>query len=146
MKCPKDGTDLVVADHQGIEVDRCETCRGLWLDYEELDMLEDKVFDQDDLKGTTVYSPRPTERECPRCQKKLIEFHYHGGRTELDMCPDNHGFWLDEGEDKEVLDFMRQRKQGLGRIASAERSWHKTRTGGSGSSLLGKIKGLLGMR
>ncbi|MEN9504251.1 MAG: hypothetical protein RI958_177, partial [Actinomycetota bacterium] len=33
MKCPIDTTvDLVIADRQGIEIDYCPTCRGVWLD------------------------------------------------------------------------------------------------------------------
>ena len=144
MKCPRDGMTLTVVDNRGIEVDRCVQCKGLWLDYEELGMLEDKVFDLGDLKGSTVYSPRTVDRACPRCGKDLIEFQYHGSRTELDMCPDHHGFWLDEGEDKQVLDYMRERKRALGRIAAAERSWHTARLGGR-DSFFDKVKRFLGM-
>ena len=61
------------------------------------------------------------------------------------MCPDHHGFWLDEGEDKQVLDYMRERKQSLGRIAAAERSWHAAKRGGGRESIFGKIKRFLGM-
>ena len=57
LNCPRDGMTLAVVDNRGIEVDRCGQCKGLWLDYEELGMLEDKVFDLGDLKGSTVYSP-----------------------------------------------------------------------------------------
>ena len=60
------------------------------------------------------------------------------------MCPDHHGFWLDEGEDKQVLDYMRERRRALGRIAAAERSWHTARLGGR-DSFFDKIKRFLGM-
>jgi Zn-finger nucleic acid-binding protein len=40
MKCPIDTTvDLVMTDRQGIEIDYCPTCRGVWLDRGELDKL-----------------------------------------------------------------------------------------------------------
>jgi Zn-finger nucleic acid-binding protein len=40
MKCPIDTTiDLVIADRQGIEIDYCPTCRGVWLDRGELDKI-----------------------------------------------------------------------------------------------------------
>jgi len=39
MKCPICVVDLLVADRQGIEVDYCPTCRGVWLDRRELDKL-----------------------------------------------------------------------------------------------------------
>ncbi len=51
MNCPVDGTPLVIADRQGIEVDYCPRCRGVWLDRGELDKLierGDRGDDDDD--------------------------------------------------------------------------------------------------
>ena len=39
MKCPIDGSDLVMTDRQGIEIDYCPKCRGVWLDRGELDKI-----------------------------------------------------------------------------------------------------------
>lgn len=39
MKCPIDGSDLVMSDRQGIEIDYCPKCRGVWLDRGELDKI-----------------------------------------------------------------------------------------------------------
>jgi uncharacterized protein len=39
MNCPTDGTQLAIADRQGIEIDYCPSCRGVWLDRGELDKL-----------------------------------------------------------------------------------------------------------
>ena len=39
MKCPIDNIDLVMADRQGIEIDYCPKCRGVWLDRGELDKI-----------------------------------------------------------------------------------------------------------
>jgi uncharacterized protein len=39
MKCPKDGYDLTSTDYQGVTVDTCAHCGGLWLDHGELDQL-----------------------------------------------------------------------------------------------------------
>ena len=39
MKCPVCNLDLQMADRQGIEIDYCPKCRGLWLDRGELDKL-----------------------------------------------------------------------------------------------------------
>ncbi len=54
MKCPIDDTDLVMTERQGIEIDYCPTCRGVWLDRGELDKIIDRNamassrFDRDD--------------------------------------------------------------------------------------------------
>ena len=42
MKCPIDQTDLVMTDRQGVEIDYCPTCRGVWLDRGELDKIIDR--------------------------------------------------------------------------------------------------------
>jgi Zn-finger nucleic acid-binding protein len=39
MKCPIDNVELVMADRQGIEIDYCPKCRGVWLDRGELDKI-----------------------------------------------------------------------------------------------------------
>lgn len=42
MKCPKCGADLVTEDYQGIEIDRCSECSGIWFDAGEAELLSDK--------------------------------------------------------------------------------------------------------
>jgi Zn-finger nucleic acid-binding protein len=40
MKCPNcPDVVLVMAERQGVEIDYCPTCRGIWLDKGELDKL-----------------------------------------------------------------------------------------------------------
>lgn len=39
MKCPIDDTELAMTERQGIEVDYCPKCRGVWLDRGELDKI-----------------------------------------------------------------------------------------------------------
>lgn len=40
MKCPTCATpDLVMADKNGVEIDYCPQCRGVWLDRGELDKI-----------------------------------------------------------------------------------------------------------
>lgn len=42
MKCPVDQTTLQMSERQGIEIDYCPTCRGVWLDRGELDKIIEK--------------------------------------------------------------------------------------------------------
>jgi Zn-finger nucleic acid-binding protein len=39
MKCPNCNVNLLIADRQGIEIDYCPDCRGVWLDRGELDKI-----------------------------------------------------------------------------------------------------------
>jgi Zn-finger nucleic acid-binding protein len=43
MKCPIDNVDLVMADRNGVEIDYCPKCRGVWLDRGELDKIIERA-------------------------------------------------------------------------------------------------------
>ena len=44
MKCPVCNTvDLVMSDRQGVEIDYCPQCRGIWLDRGELDKIIERA-------------------------------------------------------------------------------------------------------
>ncbi|VVE84778.1 TFIIB-type zinc ribbon-containing protein [Pandoraea sputorum] len=44
MKCPVCGTpDLLMTERQGVEIDYCPKCRGVWLDRGELDKLIERT-------------------------------------------------------------------------------------------------------
>jgi Zn-finger nucleic acid-binding protein len=131
MKCPRDGTELVASDYKGIELDRCAACNGRWLDHHELDAIEATVArDEGHRRATIEYAKRPSELKCPVCDKPMRSFNYRAYNLELDTCEDEHGFWLDGGEDERVLEVMRERVQGLSRAASAEQRWGDLKRGG----------------
>lgn len=46
MKCPVDGTTLMIADRGGVEIDYCPQCRGVWLDRGELDKIIERSAPQ----------------------------------------------------------------------------------------------------
>lgn len=39
MNCPVCNTELKMTDRQGVEIDYCPSCRGVWLDRGELDKI-----------------------------------------------------------------------------------------------------------
>jgi uncharacterized protein len=39
MQCPNDGQTLAMTTREGIEIDYCPMCRGVWLDRGELDKI-----------------------------------------------------------------------------------------------------------
>jgi uncharacterized protein len=43
MLCPVDQATLVMTDRQGVEIDYCPVCRGIWLDRGELDKILDRT-------------------------------------------------------------------------------------------------------
>lgn len=53
--CPE--TNLVLSERQGIEIDYCPKCRGIWLDRGELDKIIEKT------KDTSPVEPRRSEAQ-----------------------------------------------------------------------------------
>ena len=46
MKCPNCNISLVMTDQNGIEIDYCPECRGVWLDRGELDKIIERSSPQ----------------------------------------------------------------------------------------------------
>jgi Zn-finger nucleic acid-binding protein len=65
MKCPADGTELKMADRQGIEIDYCPQCRGVWLDRGELDRIIERSASYTPYAGGGR-EPGFEERDRPR--------------------------------------------------------------------------------
>lgn len=54
MQCPVCQTTLKIVDRQGIEIDYCPQCRGVWLDRGELDKLIERS-----MQAENQYRDRP---------------------------------------------------------------------------------------
>lgn len=60
MKCPTcNDTPLVMAERQGVEIDYCPACRGIWLDRGELDKLLDRAASAAPVPPVQVPQPPP---------------------------------------------------------------------------------------
>lgn len=64
MQCPVDNTTLVMSDRQGIEIDYCPQCRGVWLDRGEIDkIIERSNQDAHQTERPVMpHSPQPTQQ------------------------------------------------------------------------------------
>jgi Zn-finger nucleic acid-binding protein len=70
MKCPvcKD-TNLVMTDRQGVEIDYCPQCRGIWLDRGELDKIIERSLASVVPQQTNLRS-RENEHESSHSDKR----------------------------------------------------------------------------
>jgi len=59
MNCPIDGTELRITERQGIEIDYCPQCRGIWLDRGELD----KIIERSSVEVTPQRPPTAERRD-----------------------------------------------------------------------------------
>ena len=130
MNCPKCAAALTKKYYKGMmEVDYCPNCRGMWLDFMELDQLEDMAFSDDQHKGSLVHSEHSVEFACPVCAAHLHEFEYRLYDLKLELCPEKHGFWLDAGEDERVMEIMRSQAARIKRKIDAESEWKQVLRG-----------------
>jgi Zn-finger nucleic acid-binding protein len=60
MKCPTDGSVLVMSERSGVEIDYCPTCRGVWLDRGELDKILERAAREDASPAAPAPAPAPT--------------------------------------------------------------------------------------
>lgn len=63
MHCPACQTELKMADRQGVEIDYCPQCRGVWLDRGELDKIIERVAADRASSGAFEERSRPYARE-----------------------------------------------------------------------------------
>lgn len=121
MKCPDCDVELVQSKRDGIDMEICPSCKGMWLSCQEFAQLEDEVFDfGDEEKGSLMLGSMPTTRKCPQCGKPMKTFEYRFYDLQMDFCEELHGYWLDADEDKRVLELMRKEEKNLGRKVLAE--------------------------
>ena len=72
VKCPNCAdTALVMSDRQGVEIDYCPQCRGVWLDRGELDKL---------IERSATMAPTPVANAAPRSQPQFVDSDYERGR------------------------------------------------------------------
>ena len=87
MHCPvcKD-PQLVISERQGIEIDYCPSCRGVWLDRGELDKLIEK--------SNVMNQPSPVSSYQQRESQPRMDDRYHSdSRHYYQKKPKN---WLSE--------------------------------------------------
>jgi Zn-finger nucleic acid-binding protein len=82
MNCPTCNVTLQIAERQGVEIDYCPQCRGVWLDRGELD----KIIERATVEMTTRETPsRPyPERHDDRKEEYHDKHHddHYGDRPQ----------------------------------------------------------------
>lgn len=74
MKCPVDQSELNMSDRQGIEIDYCPQCRGVWLDRGELDKIIER--------SAVSHSPAPSRPESSSYANREPQEYERSSRNE----------------------------------------------------------------
>ena len=102
MRCPKCRSDMEQVEYEGTEVDRCETCKGIWFDAGEIELLRDKraaaAIDTGDAK-VGKKSNALDQYPCPRCSGSMVRVvDPQQPHIWFEVCGLCHGSFLDAGE------------------------------------------------
>lgn len=117
LTCVKCTSVLDRATFEGLDVDLCPRCGGLWLDRGEITRaarLPETELTR--LRGllTDTAGPPPLPSThlvpCPACNGKLSEVLL--GKVHVDYCSSCHGIFLDRGELEDALSAVRARDAG----------------------------------
>ncbi len=116
MLCPKCKKQLFLASSHDVEIDICEACQGIWVDYineKTLLDLKPEVFTLDELKRLRkLYKPldKPVidsgYSPCPVCNQLMQKRNWGSySGVIVDKCM-THGTWYDAGELDKIKEFI----------------------------------------
>jgi len=113
MICPRCKSDMIVVEHNKIELDYCTKCHGVWFDYGELELLlESMSLESPNLfLGNILDSEEAASSEkklrCPICSQKMKKTTIGQQREILiDVCWQGDGLWFDGGELGQLIEQM----------------------------------------
>ena len=105
MKCPKCSGAMSPVSYEGIEVDRCTQCGGLWFDMLEAEDLKklsgSEAIDTGD-KGKGKDQNRIERIKCPKDSAAMLKMVVNGQpHIWYESCPVCFGTYFDAGEFKD---------------------------------------------
>ena len=110
MICPVCRFDMLVVEYQNIELDYCSSCKGVWFDSGELELLlksyglEESKALFDGIFSSQEAGSTEKKRNCPICSDKMKKATVAGQPEILiDACPGKHGLWFDGGEVTQLI-------------------------------------------
>jgi Zn-finger nucleic acid-binding protein len=80
VKCPVCDVTLLISSREGIEIDHCPQCRGVWLDRGELDKIIERAAPQ----AVGVRSDRDSDWEDRRRDERYRDERYGDDRYRRD--------------------------------------------------------------
>ena len=80
VQCPIDQTELMMTERNGVEIDYCPKCRGVWLDRGELDKIIDRAANALGAPPAPAYSAPDARYRDDRSDRTHDERHDERGR------------------------------------------------------------------
>ncbi|MGD2175866.1 MAG: zf-TFIIB domain-containing protein [Candidatus Brocadiaceae bacterium] len=121
--CPVCGESLARYSAHGVDFEACPRCKGIWLDREELRALKDRSSGElwgslrwldDEVDAIESAHAVASGRDCPECEGAELRATTFGtSSVVLDVCPSCRGVWIDRGEFREILQYLKGQLEGM---------------------------------
>ena len=103
MRCPGCGSSLQTESFEGLQIDTCPTCHGVWFDEGELgEFLKKTPTSLNAFNEKHRAEPEKVSaasRLCPRCNTGLESYRYlYNSPIIIDSCPQCMGIFVGPGE------------------------------------------------
>ncbi len=98
MKCPHCRQEMKEMDQQGVMLDFCPACKGLWMDGGEINYFAQNPSEVSQKLQEPLIGEHRSEINCPRCEKPMSRGGLIEPSLEIDHCPTCGGLWFDPGE------------------------------------------------
>ncbi|MGD9652539.1 MAG: zf-TFIIB domain-containing protein [Candidatus Dadabacteria bacterium] len=111
-KCPKCRVELKTKVLGSIEVDECESCKGVWLEKGELEEVKDETdpnldwLDFEIWKHPEKFKSSSTGVDCPVCGTTTASLEYGDTGVEINYCGTCQGIWLDKDELPKIIESL----------------------------------------
>ena len=112
MKCPNCEKDLVSVKNDGLKLDVCPFCKGIWFDAWEWEDLAKVTNINVEEFNELIVSDGISEfnqklKQCPICNRKMEKIKAYG--LILDRCLADGGIWFDGLELSKALDIIAEK-------------------------------------
>ncbi len=101
MQCPKCKSAMEVLNHDGVEVDRCISCKGIWFDQLEHEELKRSAAKIDVGNASVGQRQNDVDQiKCPVCPDSEMLRMVDAKQPHIwfESCPTCYGRYFDAGE------------------------------------------------
>ncbi|WP_164738461.1 zf-TFIIB domain-containing protein [Aquabacter cavernae] len=118
MPCPVCKVPLVMSERQGVEIDYCPQCRGVWLDRGEMDKIIERSLREEAPSAPQQPAPQPVHQQpqprpgfaqpAPGYDQPYGAGHGQGGYNQGGYSQGGYGNYGGHGKPKRKKSFLEE--------------------------------------
>jgi Zn-finger nucleic acid-binding protein len=112
VNCPRCEAALRSGEIEGVQIDECAACQGIWFEKDELQQARDASdpdlawMDFEMWKDEDQFDISQGALRCPTCDTAMAAVKYGDTGVEVDYCTHCQGVWLDGSEFEGIVNAL----------------------------------------